>query len=59
MINEPEIKETRIEMVTISTAEYDTLKAHNAKLSQQMNWLMEQMRFARHRQFGASSEKSE
>lgn len=59
MISEPEIKETSAETVTIPRAEYESLKTHNAELSQQVNWLMEQMRLARHRQFGSSSEKSE
>jgi len=40
------------ETVTIPKAEYETLK-------QQVAWLMEQLQLSRHRQFGASSEKSE
>jgi transposase len=66
MINEPEIKETSAETVTIPRVEYETLKAgyealkeQNAELSQQVQWLMEQMRLNKHRQFGSSSEKSE
>lgn len=62
MMNEPEIKETSAETVTIPLVEYETLKGlkeQNAELSQQVNWLMEQVRLARHRQFGSSSEKSE
>jgi transposase len=47
------------ELITISRAEYDALQAQNAELSQQVRWLMEQMRLARHRQFGSSSEKSQ
>ena len=34
------------------------LMAENARLSQQVEWLMQQFRLAKHRQFGASSEKS-
>jgi transposase len=62
MIHEALNQETSIEMVSIPKPEYETLKAlkeQNAELSQQVNWLMEQMRLARHRQFGSSSEKSE
>ena len=53
------------ETVTISCAEYeelttkmDSLKAENAELSQQVQWLLEQMRLARKKQFGSSSEQS-
>ena len=48
------------EAVTISRAEYERLKSlkeQNAELSQQVQWLMEQMRLAKKRMFGASSEK--
>lgn len=45
--------------VTIPAEEYDFLKAKITQLNQQVEWLMEQMRLAKHRQFGASSEKSE
>ena len=41
---------TTEEMVTISRAEYEGMKA-------QIDWLMEQLRLARHRQFGSSSER--
>lgn len=44
--------------ITISRAEYDTLLAQNAELTNQVTWLMEQMRLARHKQYGSSSEKS-
>ena len=37
-------------MVTISRAEYKGMKA-------QIDWLMEQLRLIRHRQFGSSSER--
>jgi transposase len=39
------------EMITISRAEYESMKA-------QIDWLMQQMRLARQRRFGASSEQS-
>ena len=57
------------EMVTISRAEYEKflgqeqqLLAQNerlAKMEHQVDLLMEALRLARHKQFGASSEKSE
>ena len=40
------------EIVTISKAEYETLK-------QQVAWLMEQLKLSKRRQYGVSSEKSE
>lgn len=57
-----EENEKNAEMVSISRSEYETfkvLKEQNAELSGQVKWLMEQMRLARHKRFGASSEKSE
>ena len=51
-----------METVTISKAEYEefqTLKQQNADLQQRVDFLMAQMRLARHKQFGSSSEKSE
>ena len=46
------------EMVTISRAEYDKLKDENAELSQMNNLLIEQIRLARQKRFGSSSEQS-
>jgi len=46
------------EIITLSRAEYDALLTQNAELAQQVKWLMEQMRLANHKQYGASSEKS-
>ena len=43
---------TTTETVTIPKTEYDTMK-------QQIDWLMSQLKLSKHRQFGASSEKSE
>lgn len=51
-----------METVTISKVEYDeyqALKEQVAGLQQRIDFLMVQMRLARRRQFGASSEKSE
>jgi len=51
--------ETRItETITISRAEYDSLKGENAELSQKVDWLMEQLRLLRKKRFGASSEQT-
>jgi len=46
-------------ITTIPTSEYESLKAENAELARKIEWLTEQFRLSRHRQFGASSEKSE
>lgn len=51
-----------METVTISKTEYEefqALKIQNADLQQRIDYLMAQMRLARRRQFGSSSEKSE
>ncbi len=51
-----------METVTITKAEYEAFlasKEHEARLERQVEYLLEQMRLSRHRQFGASSEKSE
>ena len=50
---------TNTKTVTISATEYENLKAENAELTQKVNFLMEQIRLSKHKQFGASSEKSE
>ena len=47
-----------METITIPASEYETLKSEVARLNQQVQWLMEQMRLSRHRQYGTSSEKS-
>ena len=49
------------ETVTISRAEYDSfmeLKSQNTELSQQVDWLLEQLRLANKKRFGVSSEKA-
>ena len=48
-----------METVTITKAEYEELIEQTARLERQVEYLLEQMRLFRHRQFGASSEKSE
>jgi len=50
------------EMVIISRAEYEELQAQSKRVSElesRVDVLMEALRLARHKQFGASSEKSE
>ena len=50
------------EMVTISRAEYEKLQAQSKRVSElesRVDVLMEALRLARYKQFGASSEKSE
>ena len=50
------------EMVTISRGEYEEFQAQRKKISElesRVDVLMEALRLARHKQFGASSEKSE
>ncbi len=50
------------EMVTIFRAEYEELQAQSKRVSElesRVDVLMEALRLARHKQFGASSEKSE
>ena len=58
-----EISQTsNAEMVTISRAEYEKLQAQSKRVSElesRVDLLMEALRLARHKQFGASSEKSE
>lgn len=49
------------EMVTISRAEYEKLQGQQgyiSELEQQNQWLLEQLRLTRHRQFGSRSEKA-
>lgn len=47
------------EMVTISRAEYEAQQGRIAELEQQVSVLMEALRLARHKRFGASSEKTD
>jgi len=64
-----EMQTSNAEMVTISRAEYEKLLGQEqqllaqnerlAKMEHQVELLMEALRLARHKQFGASSEKSE
>ena len=50
------------EMVTISRAEYEELQAQSKRVSElesRVDLLMEALRLARHKRFGASSEKTD
>jgi len=49
---------TDVETVTISKAEYASIKAQIETLQQQNAWLMEQLKLLNRRQFGVSSEQS-
>ena len=40
------------EMVTISRAEYESLKAERDELNQKLDWLMEQVRLAKRKPVG-------
>ena len=47
-----------METITISRSEYDAQKEQIADLTQKVDWLMEQLRLLRKKQFGTSSEQS-
>lgn len=46
------------EQISISRAEYDALKRENAELNQKLDFLMGQLRLAKKKMFGASSEQA-
>ena len=46
-------------MVTISRAEYESLKAERDELNQKLDWLLEQVRLNRKKLYGVSSERLE
>ncbi len=54
-----EMQTSNAEMVTISRAEYEAQQERIAELEQKVSVLMEALRLARHKQFGASSEKTD
>ena len=58
MKNEARITTSNTEMVTISRAEYESLKAERDELNQKLDWLMEQVRLAKKKVYGASSEQT-
>ena len=47
------------EIVTISRAEYESLKAERDELNQKLDWLLEQVRLNRKKLYGVSSERLE
>ncbi len=48
----------KAEEAFVSRAEYDALKRENAELNQKLDFLMGQLRLAKKRMFGASSEQA-
>ena len=46
------------ERISVSRAEYEALKAENAELNQKLDFLMGQLRLAKKKVFGASSEQA-
>ena len=47
------------ETVTITKAEYESLKEHCANLESELNWLKEQLQITQKKTFGSSSERTE
>ena len=47
------------ETVTITKAEYESLKEHCANLESELNWLKEQLQITKKKTFGSSSERTE
>ena len=45
------------ETVTITKAEYESLKSHCAQLESELNWLKEQLLINKKKAFGSSSER--
>ena len=58
MKNEVNITTSSTEMMTISRAEYESLKAERDELNQKLDWLMEQVRLAKKKVYGTSSEQT-
>ena len=59
MKNEVNITASNTEMMTISRAEYESLKAERDELNQKLDWLLEQVRLNRKKLYGVSSERLE
>ena len=57
-MKEQKIETNATETITISRAEYDAQKEQIAELSQKVDWLMEQLRLLKRKQFGPSSEQA-
>ena len=58
MKNEVNITTSSTEMMTISRAEYESLKAERDELNQKLDWVMEQVRIAKKKFYGTSSEQT-
>lgn len=58
MKNEINAQKSNTEMVTISRAEYESLKAERDELNQKLDWLMEQVRLTKKKLYGSSSEQT-
>ena len=61
MINKTNFGTSNTEIVTISRVEYEKFqadRAYIAELEQQVQWLMEQMKLLKRKQFGSSSERA-
>ena len=58
MKNEVNITTSSTEMMTISRAEYESLKAERDELNQKLDWLMEQVRLAKKKVYGTSAEQT-
>ena len=59
MENKAKVTSNADEMITISRAEYEALKEHNAELEQKLNWLIEQYILAKHGKYAFASEQQE
>lgn len=57
-MKKPRNETNAVETITISRAEYDAQKEQIAELNQKVDWLMEQLRLLRKKQFGTSSEQT-
>lgn len=57
-MKEQKIETSATETITISRAEYNAQKEQIAELSQKVDWLMEQLRLLKRKQFGPSSEQA-
>ena len=58
MKNEVNITASNTEMMTISRAEYESLKAERDELNQKLDFLMGQLHLAKKKMFGASFEQA-
>lgn len=57
MKSEEKTVTSNTENVTISRAEYESLKAENAELTHRLDWMAERLKLSNKKLFGASSER--